>query len=94
MSSSKRQRATRAASDELNQYSGWTVGDATSVAVVDAAALDSARFVRDFVAQRRPCIITGLLDTPAFGGLRRWTDLKHLRARCGADVSPESRSLS
>ena len=83
--SNKRTRTTTTNNDRrVDEYAGYTVnGDGDEIAVVDVTTIDSARFMRDFVTTRRPCVLRGLLDLPAFSALRRWTELEYLRARAG-----------
>lgn len=90
----KESRTTTESSDSPfpNDYNGW-IGD--EVAVVDAASLDSATFIRDFVTPRRPCLIRGLLDCAEFAPLKRWTDTSYLRDKCAdAAVRVESRATT
>jgi hypothetical protein len=91
-----------------NEYSGWTPTYAldahgaacgrsagAQVPRVQMAELTPQHFFSQYVAARRPVVITDYLDSPEHAGsLSKWTDAAYLRSKAGdTEVRVPSRTL-
>ena len=84
------------APDFLNEYDGYTLSESSgvidSIDRVNIRDLTPESFYRDYVAKRRPCVISGCLPDSQWKVSSKWTSSSYLKEKAGdVEISVEKR---
>lgn len=66
----------------MNQYAGYVVGSDTALDRV-SPEIDPRKFFDEYIAKRKPCIITSHLHDAAWTAGKKWADFDYLRKYAG-----------
>mmetsp|Transcript_19565 Transcript_19565/g.42199 ORF Transcript_19565/g.42199 Transcript_19565/m.42199 type:complete len:514 (-) Transcript_19565:44-1585(-) len=81
------------AEDFSNEYQGFKLSQSTSIDRVKMSDLTPESFYRDYVAKRKPCVITGCLTDPEWHVSQKWTSYSYLKEKAGGvEIAAEKRT--